>query len=84
MLEACRRAEQRLEQVIPEQDRSAIAEMQKRGLQVTEVAPAAAAEWRALTEKFVARMRGTVVPPDMLEMALRERDAFRQGRKSQP
>ena len=39
------------------------------------------AEWRAETESFAGKMRGSIVPPDMLDLALRERAAFRQQQK---
>jgi hypothetical protein len=60
--------------------------MQKRGLKVTRVKPESAAEWRAQTEKFTSKMRGSIVPQDILDLTLRERDAYRrrQGHKGTP
>ncbi len=78
MLAACRRLEEKLKTGVPHQDTTAVEEMKKRGLSVNAVPPAAAAEWRAAAEQFAAGMRGSMVPADILEMATRERDAFRQ------
>lgn len=78
---ACKKTEARLAAIIPDQDRSALAEMKKRGLQVTELTPERAAEFRAVTESFAGKMRGTIVPADVLDLALRERNAFRAKKK---
>jgi TRAP-type C4-dicarboxylate transport system substrate-binding protein len=75
---ACTKAEKRLETMIPDQDRVAVAEMQKRGLKVLTLDAARAAEFRAETESFAGKMRGTIVPAEALDFALRERNAFRQ------
>lgn len=81
VMAACKKTEARLKSVIPEQDKTAVAEMQKRGLHVITLPPERAADFRAETESFAAKMRGTIVPPDMLDMALRERNAYRAGKK---
>jgi TRAP-type C4-dicarboxylate transport system substrate-binding protein len=78
ILESSARLEHRLEVEVPRQDTSAVAEMQKRGLKVNVVGAANAAQFRATAEQFAAGMKGIRVPPDILEMARRERDAFRQ------
>jgi len=75
---ACRKAEHRLEVQIPGQDSSAVAEMQKRGLHVEHILPANAAAWRASAEVFAAYMREKVVPKDVLDLAERERAAYRR------
>jgi TRAP-type C4-dicarboxylate transport system substrate-binding protein len=79
ILKAGKKAERRLELEIPAQDSSAVAEMQKRGLNVTHITPANAVAWRAAAESFAARMRDGSVPQDVLDMAVRERDAYRRG-----
>jgi TRAP-type C4-dicarboxylate transport system substrate-binding protein len=81
VLAACKRAETKLQSVIPEQDKSAIAEMQKRGLTVTSLKPESVAEWNAETEKFSKRMRGIMVPPEILDLAMRERTTYRQRKR---
>ncbi len=78
LIAACRLAERRLEGEVPRQDTTSVVEMKKRGLQVTHVKGERAAEWRATAEVFAGRMKGGVVPQDILEMAVRERNAFRQ------
>ena len=76
--EACHKAELQLKTDVPKQDTTAIGEMVKRGLNVTRVSPAAAAEWRAAAESFARSMRSTTSIPEILDMAERERNAFRQ------
>ena len=85
LLEACKRAEAKLQAEIPLQDKNAVAEMAKRGLKVTHIQGQAAVEWRAMAEKFAGRMRGTMVPAEIVDQALRERDAYRRrGSASSP
>jgi TRAP-type C4-dicarboxylate transport system substrate-binding protein len=74
---ACDRMEHRLEVEVPRQDTTAVGEMQKRGLKVMSVSPANAAQFRAVAEEFAASLAGVRIPPDVLALARRERDAFR-------
>lgn len=46
---------------------SAVAAMQKRGLQVVAVTPAVESEWRAMAETFYPQIRGSLVPTDMFD-----------------
>ena len=62
---------------MPRQDTTAVIEMQKRGLKVNPVVGANAAAFRATAEQFAAGMKGIRVPEEILEIARRERDAFR-------
>jgi TRAP-type C4-dicarboxylate transport system substrate-binding protein len=78
LLEACHAAELKLKIDVPKQDTTAIAEMTKRGLNVTRISPAAVSEWRAAAETFARSMRGTTSTPEILDMGERERNAFRQ------
>jgi TRAP-type C4-dicarboxylate transport system substrate-binding protein len=78
ILESCRRLEHRLEVEVPRQDTSAVAEMKKRGLKVNVVSGANATQFRLAAEEFANGMKGIRVPPDILELARRERDAYRQ------
>ncbi len=75
LLAAAREAEERLEAEIPQQDRMAIVEMEKRGLTVT--ASLDEGEWRAAAEEFARTMRGGVVPEEIFDRALAERNAYR-------
>jgi TRAP-type C4-dicarboxylate transport system substrate-binding protein len=74
-LESARMMESRLEAEIPRQDAASIEEMKKRGLTVT---TAEGPEWKTLAQSFAGSMRGAMVPGDVYDVALKERDAFRQ------
>jgi TRAP-type C4-dicarboxylate transport system substrate-binding protein len=78
LMAAAHKLEMRLQTGVPHQDTTAVQEMKNRGLTVTPVTPAAVVEWRAAAEKFASAMRGSMIPVDILEMATRERDAFRK------
>jgi TRAP-type C4-dicarboxylate transport system substrate-binding protein len=75
---ACARAEKRLEREIPMQDSTAVSEMKKRGLNVVHITPANAVKWRGAAESFAATLRQKTVPQDILDLATRERDAYRR------
>jgi TRAP-type C4-dicarboxylate transport system substrate-binding protein len=77
ILAACQKLEQRLEVEVPRQDTTAVAEMQKRGLKLNVISGANAAQFRATAEQFAGGMKGIRVPPEILDLARRERDAFR-------
>lgn len=81
MTDAARAMEAKIRADIPALDASSLAEMSKRGLQVVKLDPKAAAEFRAAATDMVKSMRGSMVPADIFDMALAERDAFRKGRK---
>jgi TRAP-type C4-dicarboxylate transport system substrate-binding protein len=74
---AAREMEKRLVTEVPQKDRDAVAQMQKRGLQVSQ--PSDAAAWRAVGDAFAARMRGPYVPADLYDRARALRDEFRAG-----
>lgn len=74
---ACKRLEMKLLTGVPRQDTTAVEEMEKRGLTVDTVPAADVAAWRVAAEQFAKSMRGTLIPPDILDMATRERDAYR-------
>ena len=75
---ACDRMEKRLEVEVPRQDTTAVTEMRKRGLTVNAVSPANAVEFRAVAEDFATALAGIRIPPDVLALARKERDAFRK------
>lgn len=77
IMTACAKMQRRLEVEVPHQDTTAVAEMQKRGLKVNKVVGADAAQFRVTAEAFAGGMKGIRVPPDVLELARKERDAFR-------
>lgn len=77
MLEAAARAETQLFADVPRQDDEALDQMKARSLKVTE---SASGSWREVAEKFARTQRGTFVPADIYDQAVRERNAFRASR----
>jgi TRAP-type C4-dicarboxylate transport system substrate-binding protein len=65
----------------PKLDADSVATMKTRGLTVTTLDPKAAASFRTEAEGFVKTMRGNMVPADVYDAAVRERDAFRKTQK---
>jgi hypothetical protein len=55
--------------------------MVSRGLQVTALDAKAAAEFRNAATTLNQSMRGSMVPPDIYDMAVKERDAVRKSGK---
>jgi TRAP-type C4-dicarboxylate transport system substrate-binding protein len=80
IIEAGLAMEKRLDLEVPGQDAKAVGDMQARNkkLQVTRLDAKAAAEFRAAADALTGTMRGTMVPADIFDMAVRERDAFRK------
>ena len=74
-------AEKRLLGEAPKLDADSIATMKTRGLQVTTIDPKTAASFRVEAEAFVKTMRGGMVPAEIYDAAVRERDAFRKTQK---
>lgn len=74
MLAASGKAEEQLLTEIPRQDAEALAEMKARSLQVNEAVDDG---WRAIAADFAKSQRGTFVPADIYDQAVRERDAYR-------
>jgi TRAP-type C4-dicarboxylate transport system substrate-binding protein len=72
--------EKQLQVDVPKQDAFAVLLMQQQGLTVTK---ASGPEWRQEGEVLAATMRGEMVPKDIFDLALKERDAFRK-QKTQP
>jgi TRAP-type C4-dicarboxylate transport system substrate-binding protein len=70
--------EKRIMVAAPQQDAESVAAMKKYGLTVTTLDPKATAEFRAAAEKLAVTMRGNMVPADIYDLALQERDAFRK------
>jgi hypothetical protein len=54
--------------------------MTAKGLQVIKLDPKASAEFRAAATDLIRTMRGTMVPADVFDLALAERDAYRKSR----
>ena len=62
----------------PKLDTESVATMKTRGLTVTSIDAKTNTEFRVAAEKLVATMRGDMVPADVFDVAVRERDAFRK------
>ncbi len=80
LLSAAKKTEQRLKAEIPDQDRRAVEAMSERGMNVTPVTPEQEAEWRKTAEDFIELKLKSIAAKDLLELARRERDAFRASR----
>lgn len=75
------KVEKQLQADVPKQDSLATLLMQNQGLKVTK---ASGPEWQQLGDSLAQTMRGRMVPPDVFDLAMKERDAFRQRAASQP
>jgi TRAP-type transport system periplasmic protein len=75
LLEAAAVVQKRLQAEVPKQDLGAVLVMTQRGLTMTK---ASGSEWRAEAETLATTMRGEMVPRDIYDLALKERNAFRQ------
>lgn len=77
MLEGAARAEAQLFTDVPRQDEEALDQMTARSLKVTK---SVSGSWREVGEQFARTQRGTFVPADIYDQAVRERNAFRASR----
>ncbi|HEX5214881.1 MAG TPA: TRAP transporter substrate-binding protein DctP [Vicinamibacterales bacterium] len=81
MIASARAFETTVNAKAPEQDADSIKLMKTRGLTVTSLDAKGLADFRTAVEKMSASMKGTIVPADVYDMALRDRDAYRKTRK---
>jgi TRAP-type C4-dicarboxylate transport system substrate-binding protein len=72
--------EARIRSDAPKQDADSITAMRSRGLEVITFDAKAAGEFRAAASQLTASMRGTMVPADIYDLAVQERDAFRKSK----
>ncbi len=77
---AAKKIEKRLMAEIPDQDQRAIEAMKKRDMNVVEVTAEQEKEWRKTAEDFIELKLESIEAKDLLELARRERDAFRAAR----
>ena len=77
---SAKRLEQDLLRDVPAQERRSIDAMQERGLTVVELDDAAKASLREVADGLTASWRGTMIPADVYDQALRERNNFRAAR----
>ena len=78
---AAKSTEQRLLGEAAKLDATSIETMKTRGLTVNTPDPKALATFRAEADRLVATIRGTLVPADIYDAAVRERDTFRKTKK---
>jgi len=78
--EAAAAMETRIRADAPKQDADSITAMTGRGLEVIKLDAKAAAEFRAAAGQLASTMRGNMVPADIYDMAVKERDAFRKSK----
>ena len=62
---------------VPRQDAQAVQEMKKRGLTVMGLDGAAVSEFRRAADELTTTQRGWMVPADVYDLAVRERNNFR-------
>ena len=77
MLKVSAGVESQLRTDVPKGDALAVAMMGAQGLKVTK---ATGAEWRQEAEVLSRTMRGEMVPPDIFDLAVNERDAYRKNK----
>jgi TRAP-type C4-dicarboxylate transport system substrate-binding protein len=81
MLVAAAAMETRVMSEAATQEANAVKAMEARGLVVTHLDATATADFRVEGEKLKDSMRGTMVPADIYDLALAERDAYRKTKK---
>ena len=77
---AAQTMEKRVRAEAPAQDAESVKQMVARGLQVITLDPKAATEFRNAATQLVSTMRGSMVPADVYDMAVQERDALRKSK----
>jgi TRAP-type C4-dicarboxylate transport system substrate-binding protein len=77
--EAALHAGRKFEEAGRKESDDAVAAMRARGLVVTPVPPAVAAEWRTLAEGFYPKIRGSMVPAEMFDEVRRLLTAYRSS-----
>jgi len=80
MLAAASVMEQQINTQAPGLDAKSIAAMKTAGLQIVTLYPKAVAEFRSAAEQLGATQRGAMIPSDVYDLAVREREAFRKAK----
>lgn len=81
MAAAAKTAEKKFFDASTTADDASVATMKTRGLTVNTPDAKALAAFRAEADRLVTSIRGTLVPNDIYDIALRERDAYRKAKK---
>lgn len=79
LLVAARAAGDRLRADVRAREAKDVEAMKKRGLVVVPVSAKQRAEWQKLTESMYPKVRGSIVPAEAFEEALRYRDEYRKS-----
>ena len=74
---SAKRLERDLLREVPAQERESIEEMKKRGLTVVELDDTATASLRRVADEMTTSWRGEMIPAEVYDLALRERNNFR-------
>lgn len=77
---AAQALEKRVRAEAPAQDAESVKQMVARGLQVITLDAKAASEFRAAANQLTSTMRGSMVPVDVYDLAVQERDAIRKSK----
>ena len=77
---SAKRLERDLRRDVRAQERDAIEQMKQRGLTVVELDDATKASFRETADEMTASWRGNMIPADVYDLALRERNSFRVAR----
>jgi TRAP-type transport system periplasmic protein len=80
VLGVAKKIQDALERDVPLQDDQAKAEMLKRGLKLTTPDAANTKAFRDMADRFAVSMKGLIVPADVYDQGVRERDGFRKAR----
>jgi TRAP-type C4-dicarboxylate transport system substrate-binding protein len=81
LLEHVGRLDQRLRIDVPKQDDQSIAEMEKRGLSIVRIGGTEkGAAFLDGAREYARAMRGALVPEEIFDLAMRERDSYRAQR----
>jgi len=83
LMKAASDMERQINQEAPGGDAFSIAMMKQSGLQVVALDAKAIAQFRAVSENLTATQRGSLIPSDIYDLALSERDAFRKAKPAQ-
>ncbi|HTL03526.1 MAG TPA: TRAP transporter substrate-binding protein DctP [Vicinamibacterales bacterium] len=70
--------EREIDTQAPDLDARSVAAMKTAGLQIVTLDPKAALEFRSAAENLAVTQRGGMIPPEVFDVALRERTAFRK------
>jgi len=81
LLQAARESGARLQAEIRKSGDRDVEAMRKRGLNVVAVDAAARARWRSMAEGLYPRIRGSIVPADAFDEALRWREEYRKANR---